>query len=268
MTALRACVLMITVACGTAACDGSSPPSCRCEGAVPGGTLSVACGGTQCLGGLGYRCTGINTAEAYPPACGIALDDGGPGACGPATCGGCCSGTRCESGSTALLCGTGGAACTACRAREVCTGGACVVDPASFWAVVLDTIRLDTTDYTGAAWDSFGGAPDPLVYVRVGSATAPQGSVDGPDDVFIITYTTANRIGFLRADALLTYLRFEIYDEDVASNDGVCTYTYSAASSPLQSSAFTGTTQTSTCTRDPARMISGMTLTWHLVPFP
>jgi len=49
---------------------------CRCEGAVPEGHLSAACGEAVCLGGgAGYRCTDMNTAAAAPEAC--LVPDGG-----------------------------------------------------------------------------------------------------------------------------------------------------------------------------------------------
>lgn len=49
---------------------------CRCEGDVPEGRLSVACGEMQCVAGAGgYLCTGPNTAVATPDAC---FGDGGP----------------------------------------------------------------------------------------------------------------------------------------------------------------------------------------------
>ena len=66
--------------CGSARERGGSPPppsGCRCEGSVPEGTLGVACGEMQCVGGVaGYACTGPNTAIAAPEACAIAADGG------------------------------------------------------------------------------------------------------------------------------------------------------------------------------------------------
>ena len=49
-----------------AACDVTATvDQCRCEGAVPEGTLSVACGQTQCVGGTaGYLCLGDNSAQS------------------------------------------------------------------------------------------------------------------------------------------------------------------------------------------------------------
>jgi hypothetical protein len=55
---------------------GCTPPplemvACRCDGNVPEGRLSAVCGETQCVGGVGYRCTGVNTAVAVPDSCAV-----------------------------------------------------------------------------------------------------------------------------------------------------------------------------------------------------
>ncbi len=89
-------------------CDESSPPDCRCVGAVPEGVLDVACGDAQCVAGSGYLCTGPNTAEPFPAACSSISDagvadagsDAGPmlplqESCDPLTRGSCPAGQRC-----------------------------------------------------------------------------------------------------------------------------------------------------------------------------
>ncbi len=48
-----------------------------------------------------------------------------PPSCGPMTCDGCCNAGTCEPGTTALACGLGGAACSACGAGESCQEGTC-----------------------------------------------------------------------------------------------------------------------------------------------
>ncbi len=46
--------------------------------------------------------------------------------CSAATCEGCCSGSGdCLAGTAVFECGTGGGACVACSANEVCQAGAC-----------------------------------------------------------------------------------------------------------------------------------------------
>jgi hypothetical protein len=45
--------------------------SCRCTNAVPGGTLDLPCGGSGCLGGLGYRCLDADRFEQLALACAL-----------------------------------------------------------------------------------------------------------------------------------------------------------------------------------------------------
>ena len=249
-------------ACGT-------PSSTVC---APGAAIACTCsdgnnGAQTCLSdGSGYgtcTCGAIMTdAGTMVIDSGIVLRDTGPTGCNAANCGGgCCSGTFCQSGDVDTACGTGGGVCLDCGSHGVCSMGMCYVAPASMWTVVVDSVTLTTTDYTGAPWDPTSG-PDPLVWVRVGSATATPTPVNGPDDTLSITYTAGNRIPAARADAIYTFLRFEIYDEDLTANDGVCNYTYDMGAG----FDFSSTENTAVCTQDAARMISAMTLTWHIEP--
>lgn len=57
------------------------PVPCWCEGTVPEGMLRVACGGSTCLGGTGYRCTETGETVSFPAACsdaGVAGEGGLP----------------------------------------------------------------------------------------------------------------------------------------------------------------------------------------------
>ncbi|MFZ5443248.1 MAG: hypothetical protein ACOZQL_24790 [Myxococcota bacterium] len=50
--------------------------------------------------------------------------------CGPASCQGCCTETGdCLAGTAVFECGSGGAACVACEANQVCQAGACALFP-------------------------------------------------------------------------------------------------------------------------------------------
>lgn len=113
--------------------------------------------------------------------------------------------------------------------------------------------------HSGAAWDAFGGAPDPIVNVYVGSETNRVAVFNGPDDTFRITFTNA-RVGGLRASDLLSYLSFAVFDEDVSDYEfiGRC------FSRPLDSSVWAGGTQIFNCPREPATGQSGFTLRWRL----
>ena len=56
--------LAVVVMLGTTGCAAMPPEeeSCRCDGDVPEGRLQTACGTTQCVGNVTYRCTGANAA--------------------------------------------------------------------------------------------------------------------------------------------------------------------------------------------------------------
>lgn len=60
---LGGCVLILS------ACSTDVDNSCRCEGSVPDGTLSTACGTSQCVGGQLYDCTSANAATPTGRAC-------------------------------------------------------------------------------------------------------------------------------------------------------------------------------------------------------
>jgi hypothetical protein len=49
--------------------SGCQQSACECVGAIPGGSLDVACGARQCAGGVLYECTGPGTATAVAPSC-------------------------------------------------------------------------------------------------------------------------------------------------------------------------------------------------------
>lgn len=127
---------------------------------------------------------------------------------------------------------------------------------------MIDSLTLTATDYSGAGWD-IGSGPDPLIWVRVGSATAPPAEIDGPDNTLMINYTTGNRVENRRADQIATFLRFEIWEDDSPGDDSVCFFTYTG----MAGFDFSSAVHTATCTEDASRMISAMTLRWHLERF-
>jgi hypothetical protein len=151
-----------------------------------------------------------------------------------------------------------------CSPSFLCSGGACAVDPASRWNVVLDSLEVASTEFTGLAWDPLGGAPDPIVQVRVVSDTAIPVVENGPDDVFSITYTAAPRTTNVRASDLLTLLRFDVFDEDSDANDfiGAC-----RVSASTVTAAFSESSQFLNCPPDESTRNSGFTLGWHLERF-
>lgn len=115
MTVTRwvSCAGLASLAVLVASCAGE-PDSCRCYGDVPEGILSTACGTTQCVGGVLYRCTGPDTAEVAATTCAVPDDAGGNG---PGTL--CGSARDCDPG---LVCPSG--RCT----RPAALGEPCGID--------------------------------------------------------------------------------------------------------------------------------------------
>jgi hypothetical protein len=125
--------------------DASPPPPCRAAncpgccgttGCMPG-VSPTACGFgaqacTDCKA-LGVDCVlpleGEQGGACGIPDAGVASDGGS--LCGPSTCTGCCSGTTCIAGTSAMACGSHGQACATCEGTlEACVargaGGVCV----------------------------------------------------------------------------------------------------------------------------------------------
>lgn len=63
---VRVAVLIAVVGCAADVRDDE----CRCEGSVPEGRVSAACGESVCVEGVGYRCIAQDSAVAAPDACG------------------------------------------------------------------------------------------------------------------------------------------------------------------------------------------------------
>lgn len=254
-------LLTVSVALSGCSTDGGGEPGpCWCSGDVPGGVLNMACGDTACLGGLGYRCTGANTAVSDPAACGAPVDSGVPPAsCSTASCTGCCSGDACLGGASAAACGLSGVACVDCGPGWVCSGGGCAVDPASRWAVIVVDATIPERTVAGETWDAFGGAPDTFVEVRIGSATATPASSSDQDDTLMPVWNETV-VASARADELKRLLRFDLTDRDATTHDfiGACFY------EGLDDAMFSGANVTLTCPRDVATNNAGFTLRWRL----
>lgn len=147
--------------------------------------------------------------------------------------------------------------------------GACYLDPASRWNVVLETLTVPSTRYDGAAWDTIGGSPDPYVSVIVGSSSATPVSSATANDVYSVAFTGGATVSGAREDALATFLGFAVFDDDSPAGPdaiGYCTFDVSRGTG-LVGPEFGGTTQTLTCPLDTPTMNSGFTLTWHLERF-
>ena len=281
--ALAATAVAITLAscsnagpgfCGDALCRPSESESCSTCAADCGGC--AGCGDGTCDTSAGESCAScVADCGACAPSCGNGACDGAetcsscPGdcgacmtACGPTTCAGCCASGVCETGTGGAACGLGGGGCMVCGPGLICSGGGCVVDPASRWNIVLESLTVSSTAFAGSAWDALGGAPDPVVDVRVGSETSPARRQNGPDNVFAITYDGSAIMSDVRASDLQAFLLFEVYDEDVTDYEfiGACIV-------GVPDAAFAGATQTVDCPVEPSTRNSGFVLRWHLEQF-
>ena len=152
-----------------------------------------------------------------------------------------------------------------CEAGFLCTTGACTVDPASRWNVVLESVTVATTRYDGAQWDLVGITPDPYVEVIVGnSASAPVGTTGSGVDAYTVTFDGGATATDLRASEIMSFIGFRVSDDDSppsATDDfvGYC-------GGPPAAEVF-ASPQTFECRVDPSAMNSGFTLLWHLERF-
>ena len=260
--------------CGDGFCEPSSGESCSTCSVDCGSCAS--CGDGVCDPGTGESCMSCQVdCGPCAPTCGNGTCDGGesctscPGDCGSCmttcdatTCGGCCDGDACLSGNSPAGCGSGGNVCMVCDSAFTCSAGACVVDGASRWNVVLEQLSVSDQNAAGAAWDGFGGAPDPYVLVRIGSETATPSRSGSGSDTFSVRFTGGAVASNVRADSILTHIDFTVMDEDATSDDvvGRCRVSMTDA-------AFNEATQTMNCPRDTAGGQAGFMLSWHLTRF-
>jgi hypothetical protein len=229
--------------CGPDSCAGCCDDSGEC---LSGETdISCGLGGGACIDcmSIGAEC---NAGSCVEPGC-------------AANCDGCCSDGECVNPPFDAQCGTGGAACMACGEGRSCIEGACTVDPASLWRVVIANGEVAMTNAEGGSWDGFNGLPDPYV-----NAIA----VDPSDDERHENYTATIDNTFapswdeapitVAARALFDGVTLEYIDDDLASNDMICTIELEFDEG---SPEFNGRIQESECPDDPASLIR-----WKLEP--
>ncbi len=216
-----------------AAQTGCGPGNCAggcCQGGVcKAGTENSACGtgGGACAScPSAQACNASKVCEAPSSGC-------------TTTCSGCCVGNTCNPGNATSACGAGGAACTTCTSSQyceagqckascqrhsdcatptdVCIGSRCVAGQGRTYTVTAVSATVPSTDSTGAAWDAFGGAPDPFVCLYLdGSATAvscsgPPGAAD--------TFTPAWNKNWDVTVSAATKVGITAWDEDTSAHD-------------------------------------------------
>lgn len=107
-------------------------------------------------------------------ACPGAPIDMGP-SCTPASCGGCCNGDRCETGTSDAACGSSGVTCSSCAVDLTCNAGRCVareVEPQDS-GVPPKRVFVTRTGYSGNL-KSAGSAADGLAGADALCAIAAQ----------------------------------------------------------------------------------------------
>ncbi|MBL8611947.1 MAG: hypothetical protein JNL38_31680 [Myxococcales bacterium] len=211
--------------CGPDTCAGCCDKDGRCQE----GKANAACGAA---GGACQACAGALTCSG-----GSCID-----ASCKATCSGCCTAQGCQPGGAATACGTGGAACVSCGAGRTCRTGGCVLDPASFWDVVIVSAELPPTNKSGASWDGFGGLPDPLakVYSAEGASSHTAATTYVTDTTS--PYWLATTLTNVRASELLARFSVEVWDSDTVYDDYV-----GGCAIPLTAQVFDGGLYQYTC---------------------
>lgn len=109
-----------------------------------------------------------------------------------------------------------GSACSSsseCDASSVCVAGTCVLGAGRQYAITVNWVAVPSVDAKGAAWDPFGGAPDPFVNVYVDGQIL--GKTRYTTDSFSGTFGESFT-SILQADSVLA---FEIKDDDSDAPD-------------------------------------------------
>lgn len=253
---MRGILLVLAVGLAVSGCaanDGFCGDG-YCGGGEACTNCSMDCGSCSATCGNGV-CDLSETCASCPSECGSCAAT----ACAE-TCLGCCDGESCLGGNSSAACGVGGLECVDCGPDGICVDGGCALDPASRWNVVLDDLSVAATRYDGAPWDTIGGNPDPYVTVRVGSTSATPVASGVANNAYNVTYDGGATVQGARADALLAYLRFDVFDDDSPASAeliGACFVN-------LGGGEFSGGLQTADCPVDASSGNSGYLLHWHL----
>lgn len=142
-------------------------------------------------------------------------------ACSIKNCLGCCFNGACQTGTTAVACGSFGVQCAVCAAPKICIDQFCHVDPEGTWKVQPTSANLSTTNQ-GSDWDFGAGAPDPYVTLWCpSSAVSVTSSTPTVMDTFSPTWSTGGCV-MKAKDLMGVGYAVQVWDEDISSNDPVC----------------------------------------------
>ncbi len=211
--------------------DGSECTECGSTATCSAGTCALPCEDT-CFGCCDASGNCIDDEDQTDAACGfLGLDCeacGGDETCdfgvcsSPTcleTCNGCCIGSECFDGYSDFACGFQ-ETCAVCSGGTSCDsfGVGCEVTAGLQWQVnLLDGEIVALTE--GAAWDSFGGAPDPYLII---DELDVESSVQ--DNTLAPAWNEALTSSPLTED-LQAQLTFSMWDSDLNADDliGTCT---------------------------------------------
>lgn len=206
----------------TCLCQGCSAADEKCVGATAyacddasGKLVATACGGGKlcknatCVSPCVDECTTDNcNAAGQVELCQVGID-GCMKKLLPKACGG---GLVCPPGTF-----TGCGACndqSQCSAASVCQlFSKCIPASGATYTLKFYSATVPTTDSTGASWDGFGGAPDPIVNVYVNDVFV--GSTGAISDTFSPSWNQSVDVVLNAGDVLL----FQVWDQDVSSDD-------------------------------------------------
>lgn len=228
---------------GTATCEASA---CK----VPCGpdTCAGCCAGNTCVEGnekaacgkAGLACTACGSSFVCSE--GSCVDT----SC-KATCAGCCAGSTCLGGTSGSACGKAGNACVDCGKGRTCSATGCALDTNALFDVVLQSAVVPVLNKQGAAWDPFGGLPDPY-----GKAFSSLGAASHSGTTRLLTDTAAPQwaetiLRDVPARELLNSFSLELWDDDYDSDDviGGCAVRLDAA-------MFDGSLRTARCAATPS----------------
>jgi hypothetical protein len=125
--------------------------------------------------------------------------ENGSEACGPLSCGGCCSGTTCEAGTDPGACGVSGGQCAVCSSGQTCGAGQCTtpsVCPATGeTATMIDDGSTTTASATivsqcGRAGGWYTFADPTSTQLPASGDPVPRTSTSPPNDVSAYVETT------------------------------------------------------------------------------
>jgi hypothetical protein len=154
--------------------------------------------------------------------------------CGPSNCQGCCTADgECVTGTTISECGRSGAACQSCAVEQLCGASGCEFDGDRRWEVTAVSANVAQRNGAGETWDAAGGLPDPLVCVTEGGSRMCTSS-----RADTLTPTWSQPLVQTKAQNLASGIFIEFFDEDLTTNDTICSGTIMVANDNFRASRF------------------------------